>query len=158
MTWRTAAGGSGSRRICVRQDRAASISQKIRMKKDHLRDYATNAFRTYAAAGRPNDLRIERYYEPYRYSDGKSADICAVYDTLRELNQSQDGKLTASCLDIVYFTEPIMQIRKNDISARVIYAAHALSMDESAVYRRLKHARELFAVKRKLNSASSRPL
>ena len=127
------------------------------MKKDHLRDYATNAFRTYAAAGRPSADIVAQYYEPYRTSCGRAADICAVCHTLSALYSTQDGELTACCLEMVYFTDANKKLRKNDITARVAYAARTLNMDVSTVYRRLKVARDLFSALRGLNVASSKP-
>lgn len=128
------------------------------MKKDHLRDYCTNAFRTYAEAGKPDVNCVKMFYEPHiKYGSGKAADICAVSDTLCRLRGMPDGALTVHCVDIVYFTEPRRAVRKNDISARVVYASRTLNVDISTVYRRLKLARDIFSEVRGLNVASSRP-
>ena len=113
------------------------------MKYDHLRDYATNGFRTYAAAGKPTHVY---HRDPPLFDDVSAATLAREW-----LCATTDGVLTWQCVDIVYFTLPNIPLRNRDVADRVRYAAHTLHMDERSVYRRLKTARQLFAKARGLN-------
>ena len=117
------------------------------MKKDHLRDYCMNAFRTYAAAGRPTGESAAIVTCDY----GALADIIAVMRTLEKLAKRRDGDLILRCVELVYFIMPSRKLEKNEISERVIAASVALHTGEATVYRKLRIARHEFAFVRGLN-------
>lgn len=151
------------------------------MQKDHLRDYATNAFRVYAAAGcptydqmrkcilddimrsstecsavckgpsRPTEAMIIAADERLDRAAGKLADIMAVIRTVEQLKQYRDGEAMLRCLKTVYFTHPFRFPEKGEISSRVRSAAEREHVDDRTVYRWLSEARKLFSVERGLN-------
>ena len=120
------------------------------MKKDHLRDYCTNAFRTYAAAGRPTGESAAIVTCDY----GALADIIAVMRTLEKLAKRRDGDMILRCVELVYFAEPKRELDAGDISARVVAASMAIPADRATVFRKLRIARYEFAVVRGLNLAT----
>lgn len=140
------------------------------MKKDFIRDYATAAFRLYAALGKPSyDTASQRVYNKAiaKYERMNPAiavsqaeiavanstpvllDILAVNETLAMLDKG--GKLyICRALQAVYFIQPNKPLRKGDISARVLRYALCVPTDERTVYRWLKEGRDLFAALRGL--------
>ena len=152
------------------------------MKKDNIRDYATEAFRLYAALGKPSyddikekiyqyALREERKAEvkgggiskPTEQSlinaqravdefEATLSDILAVENTLKMLSLRDNGMEIKKAVEIVYFTEPKRPIRKNEISERVHMAEIAIPTTEPTVYRYLKIARNIFGIERKLRN------
>lgn len=150
------------------------------MLKDNIRDYATEAFRLYARLDRPTyDVLRERVYDyalgierkrevsskglskPTEQAiinaqcmlaefEAKLLDILAVESTLRILSLRENGQAIKRAVEIVYFTEPDRDIRRNEITERSIYAALIIHADERTVYRYLKQARAIFAQERGL--------
>jgi hypothetical protein len=144
--------------------------------KDHLRDYATEAFRLYARCNQP------------LYDDMHDAIYKAAMESpLRELGRigSGIGKPTEQAMinaeraveeckgmlndilavenarkimrpewwravEIVYFTDPDRPLEKGDIEARVHRAEIEIPAGRATVYRFLKKARKLFAIERGL--------
>lgn len=126
------------------------------MKKSHLRDYATNAFRLYAAEGKPtHDELRERIFRrilaeitPPEVSGGGVSkpteqeimaaekrlddyaaylqDIAAVERTVDILQRDVRGQFILECLDEVYFKSPNIPLRRGDIHDRVVAAMHKL--------------------------------
>lgn len=155
------------------------------MKKSHLRDYATNAFRLYAAEGKPtHDELRERIFRrilaeitPPEVSGGGVSnpteqeimaaekrlddyaaylqDIAAVERTVDILQRDMRGKLVLDCLELVYFEDPDKPIRKGDIQDRVVRAARRLYISEETVYRMLRKTVRIFALERGLNEDSA---
>lgn len=151
------------------------------MKKDHLRDYATNAFRTYASVGsptyeemrqrilddiinrsaerdltgggvaRPTEAMILAAEEQLDRSAGKLADILAVIRTVDRIKAHKDGDMILRSLREVYFVHPFRSPEKGEISARVRAVASRNFTDERTVYRWLSAARDIFSVERGLN-------
>lgn len=140
------------------------------MKKEWIRDYATGAFLRYARLGCPTreqyeaQLRQSVYRRVYREeprvvllkaerSVGVNAPLLAdldavnaVLNTLRECGKEE----ICGAVRAVYFADGGRVPSRGELVARVrCYAAH-LPADERTVYRWLKYARELFAVKRGL--------
>lgn len=140
------------------------------MKKDFTRDYATAAFRLYAALGKPTyEVASQRVYNKaiskYEHANPAVAvsqaeiavakstpvllDILAVNEALAMLDKG--GKLhICRALQAVYFVLPNKPLRKGDISARVLRYSLSVPTDERTVYRWLKEGRDLFTALRGL--------
>lgn len=147
-------------------------------KKDNIRDYATEAFRFYAACGRMTSAELEqmvrdRIYQqskreilrsgcggisisPTEYVAMKAED--AVRDLKAELMDIiavektliQLNPQQRKAVEIVYFTDAEKDLERNDISDRVHKAELHIPASEKSVYRYLKKAREIFAEERGL--------
>lgn len=154
------------------------------MKKDHLRDYATHAFRAYACFGCPTYEKLRQQLiadaaakrgEAIGVSSGISkpteaavlaaeaqldnaigllADLLAVIRTVDLIMRRSDGEAVMRCLELVYFSEPARELEPGDISARVQHAATVTFMDARTVYRKLGTARKIFSTERGLNVVS----
>lgn len=140
------------------------------MKKDFTRDYVTEIFRAYAAAGMPtyeearervynNELKkrvsmdVETAVTQAEIATEKRTpyllDIMAVEKTLELLEHG--GKLEiVSAVKAVYFTYPRQSLRRGDISNRVRRFSLECPADSRTVYRWLKEARLLCAALRGL--------
>lgn len=114
------------------------------MKKDNIRDYATEAFRFYASNGKINIRNTKNHHN---YKTSEIADIKAVDKTLNEISDED-----VEILNIVYFSNPNEKIKTNEIQNRVIEASRKLYCDERTVYRRLREIRYKFAVNRGLRT------
>ena len=120
-------------------------------KNDHIRDYATAAFRHYALMGKPTyDQLKQQIYDTILEQEKRVLvkakgladptvnaqinaekeveqrgpellDILAVEKTMEMLMLGGKGKII-QCIEVVYFLEPQRPIRKGEISERVIYA------------------------------------
>jgi hypothetical protein len=140
------------------------------MKKDFTRDYVTEAFRLYAAMGKPTyeDAKATIYKAElmnYKSFDPATAvqqaeiavekkepmllDILAVDKTIELLERGEKPHIIAA-VKAVYFAYPQQPIRKGDISDRVRHFALLCPTDERTVYRWLKEARLLCAAIRGL--------
>lgn len=145
------------------------------MKKDHIRDYTTEAFRYYAKIGKTaeqlkNDIGMAIIDEKSNvmFSVNKTlsspiesvilkkeqiinslqaeiADIDAVDKTLNRLDKD-----SRQAVQIVYFTDADKALERNDISFRVRKASLTIPCGESTVYRLLKRARNVLAEERGL--------
>lgn len=147
------------------------------MKKDNIRDYATEAFRFYAACGRLTSEQLKKKVydeiytaskkEYYRSGNGMPTDAtaCAVMkaeDTIKamqaefediiavEKTMLQLNKHQRKAVEIVYFTEPEKDLEKGDISDRVHKAELEIPASEQSVYKWLRKARKMFAKERGL--------
>ena len=134
------------------------------MKKEAYRDYATEAFRIWAAWGCPSyDEAVERIRasaikragesDPANilaYADAeverKSALLCDIlacekcFELLRE-----DKKYICDAIKDIYMHEPWRTARRNEIARRVLRFSIDNAVSERQVYRWLKNARDLFA-------------
>lgn len=140
------------------------------MQKDSTRDYITEAFRFYAAAGKPTyDTAVQRVkqtaLEKYIQLDPaiaeeqadiavakaapKLLDILAVNETIKLLENGGKRHIIAA-VKAVYFTSPTKPLRRGDISARVNSFSLTFPAEERTVYRWLKEARLLCAAVRGL--------
>lgn len=138
------------------------------MKKDPTRDYVTEAFRFYAASGRPTYMQarervyrsglLERTGDPPETANMYAQsmverhtpallDIFAVNKTLEMLDKG-GKRAIIEVIEIVYLEEANKPIRKKDISDRVRYASLSIPADERTIYRWLKEARLLCAAVR----------
>ncbi len=150
------------------------------MKKDYIKDYATEAFRFYAKKGKPTyeemekQIRIEaerknhtilgvstNTSDPTLYEllwvqnvmderEAELLDILAVSKVMRILTVNKYGNFIKKAIDMVYFQNPFKELERNEISSRVANASLRIPCSERQVYRYLKSARDLFAFERKL--------
>lgn len=135
------------------------------MKKDFTRDYVTEAFRLYAIMGRPTyEAARKKLYEEElsRYNlshiedsflreevlmKNKEAmwlDILAVNRMIELLRQGGKSYIV-NAVEEVYFVQPLMPLRKGDITARARRFSLSFPTDERTVYRWLREARLLCA-------------
>ena len=106
------------------------------MKKDLIRDYATEAFRLYARMGCPALREIGG-------EGGTAADLRAVSEVMRILALQGKAEIVAA-VRAVYFVAPQQEIRRGSISERVEAFAETYPTSVPSVYRWLRAARELF--------------
>ncbi|HBF65233.1 MAG TPA: hypothetical protein DDW34_05165 [Clostridium sp.] len=147
------------------------------MKKDNIRDYATEAFRYYAACGRKTadeckDKVKEIIYEQssreivrsgsgthsdstaYRAMEGEdascemAAEFLDIIAVEKTLMQLTEHQRAA--VEIVYFTDAKKELEKGDISTRVHRAEIEIPASGMSIYRWLKSARYIFAKERGL--------
>ncbi len=103
------------------------------MKKDRVRDYATEAFRDYALSLKSSgDIS-----EPQRM------DNAAVEKMLKYFEDKKP--YVVSAVKAVYFTDAGLPFRKNTVSFRVRNFAISEHTNERDVYRYLREARQKFA-------------
>ncbi len=140
------------------------------MKKDFTRDYTTEVFRAYAAAGAPTyeEMRKRIYEEELSkrssldpataISQAEIAtekqtpyllDIMAAEKTIELLERGEKPQIIAA-IKAVYFTRPLQPLRRGDISDRVRRFSVTYPTDERTAYRWLKEARLLCAAVRGL--------
>ena len=104
------------------------------MKKDRIRDYATEAFRDYANYGDKVPI----------ISPSLKADYIAVENTLKHFMVIGKPYIVFA-VKAVYFAGSNERLHQRDISSRVSRFAIEHHADESTVYRWLKEARCKFA-------------
>ena len=114
------------------------------MKKDLIRDYATEAFRLYARMGCPALGEIDA-------EEATAADLRAVSEVLRILSLQGKEEVIAA-VRAVYFVAPRQEIERGSISARVEAFAVGYPVSTRMAYRWLRVARDLFGRVRGLRS------
>lgn len=134
------------------------------MKKDYIRDYATEAFRFWASCGCPSMAQAtERLRErvmkenadkPERAviiaeeavaaAQGELLDIMAVNETMRLLTEYGRSDI-AQAVAAVYCYDSKRKVSRGEITRRVVKHSLACHMSERNVYRSLAKARALFA-------------
>lgn len=142
------------------------------MKKDHIRDYATEAFRFYAKTG-GSEKYIEHIIQDLQKQQGNGvcsptesaliskekaiearsaefADLRAVDKVLSILDMSKQGKFIREAMEYVYFKDCDKEVEKGDISSRIHNAEINIPASERQIYYWLKKARMLFAEERGL--------
>lgn len=140
------------------------------MKKDFTRDYVTEIFRVYAAAGMPTyESEWERIYneelakrsqmnagmaviQAETAADKRTPyllDILAAEKTIELLERGGKAVIVRAVKE-VYCTYPTRPLRRGDITDRVHRFSLLCPADESTVYRWLKEARLLCAAIRGL--------
>ena len=140
------------------------------MKKDFTRDYTTEIFRAYAAAGMPTyeEARERVYKTELAKRDSMDAataivqaeiatekrtpyllDIMAAEKTLELLERGGKG-IIARAVKAVYCAYPTQPLHRGDITNRVRRFSLECPADTSTVYRWLKEARLLCAAVRGL--------
>jgi len=117
------------------------------MKKDFIRDYATEAFRIYALHHEPTYEEIETTIE----DPGLAADLKAVCNVITNLTE-KDKTVVYQTIKNVYFVEPNRPLKKGDISQRVLRLSIEMPAAENSIYRWLCEARNLFATMRGLRT------
>lgn len=147
--------------------------------KDHIREYATEAFRFYASVRMTADQYKKMIYdetlENYKKKETnnsfsiskpvEAAIMAAEKEVDKRISEIRDleavemtlSELTAmyrydiiQAVKIVYFKEPEEGIKKGEIQNRVHTAELSIPASERSIYRWLGKARKLFAEKRGL--------
>ena len=118
------------------------------MKKDQCRDYVVAMFRFYARTGQPDRTQINNFKT--QLSSAAILDLIAVEETLRSFREKCRNDIIEAVVE-VYFYCPSREIRKNEISRRVLSFSHKHNIEERSVYRMLHTARVVCAEKRNLN-------
>lgn len=145
--------------------------------KDHVRDYATAAFRFYAKEGsvkkyiekmaeqmkqadeqmgvqqgvcKPTEAALMRKERVMRERVSEVADLEAVERTLHILGSLASGREIRKAVEYVYFEEPWKDLEKGDIQARVHRAELYIPASERQIYYWLKKARTTLAEERGL--------
>ena len=141
------------------------------MKKDHIRDYATEAFRFYARSG-GKEKYIKKLVEDLTRSKSEGvcsptesaliskervieehaaelADIEAVEKVLYALDVC-GHKAILQAIDYVYFKDCWRDIERGDIQDRVHYAEINIPASERQIYYWLARARRMLAAERGL--------
>ena len=149
------------------------------VKKDNIRDYATEAFRFYAASGRLTTEQLKQkvydaIYEQSRkeyvrsgngmHSDATAYAVITADEALQSMKAEFEDiiavektlhllkKVERDAVEIVYFTDADKPLRKGDISDRVLRASMEIHADVSMIYRYLQRARYIFARERGLRT------
>ncbi len=147
------------------------------MKKDNIRDYATEAFRYYAACGKLTSEELkqmvkDRIYEQTKresdrtgsgsHSDSTPYTVMKAEDEILELQaefldiiavektMKQLSFHQKKAVEMVYFTDADKELKKREISERVHKAEMAIPASERNVYNWLRYARRVFAKERGL--------
>ena len=131
------------------------------MKKDFTRDYVTEAFRLYAAMGKPTYEEAQKKVYEIELSKRSDVDpsiavtqaetavnnsmpllldIMAVQKTIELLERGNKQHIVSAVKDI-YFLYPLQTLRRGDISDRVHRFAITFPVSEKQVYVWLKEAR-----------------
>lgn len=146
------------------------------MKKDHTRDYATEAFRYYAFMGKPHKEDLEKKYyqealEEYQrrqqsggsgiskpteqavmYAEGilrqKQAELWDVLAVEKTMLQLHAWERQA--IEIVYFPHAHREMSKGELEDRIQQAVIHIPASRATVFRYLKKARSIFAYERGL--------
>lgn len=142
------------------------------MRKDHIRDYATEAFRFYAAVGgkdkyidylisdiqretgsgviKPTEAALISKEKLMESRTAELADLEAVEQALLILGMGCQGRHIVQAIEYVYFKDCDNELGRGDITERVHQAEINIPASESQIYRWLRKARELFAEERGL--------
>lgn len=147
------------------------------MKKQSYRDYATEAFRFWAAVGgaetyrravwdraiathqheegaagisKPSEAAIIRAERAVDEARAEILDLDAVDRVMATLQAAPAGEDMIRALRTVYMAQPLRRLERGDIERRAIKAAREICCDRRTVYRYLARAREMFAAEREL--------
>lgn len=149
------------------------------MKKDNIRDYATEAFRFYAACGKltSEELKQRVFDEIYTKSrreffrngsgmpnDATAYAVMEAEEAIKDMRAEFEDIIAVEktlyrlrpqakrAVEIVYFTDADKPLCKGDISGRVQRASIQIPADVSVVYEWLWDARSIFAEERGLRT------
>ena len=139
------------------------------MTKDHIRDYATDAFRFYARWGGkdnyikalladlqrqkgngvcfPTEAALVHKEQIMKEKHAEIADLDAVEMVLQICDRD-----TCRAIEHVYFKDCDKELEWGDITRRVHYAEIHIPASQAQIYRWLKKARILFAEERGLRT------
>lgn len=152
------------------------------LKKDNIRDYATEAFRFYAACGRltAEQLKQKVYEDIYSQqkweylrggnmpSDSTAYAVMAAEDAMRDMRAEFEDIIAVEktlqrltqpqrqAVELVYFINPEQPLERNDISERVHRAELEIPASERSVYGWLYRARKIFAEERGLRTTKKK--
>ena len=143
-------------------------------RKDHIRDYATEAFRFYAKSGgkktyiknlvddinktkgsgtcSPTESAIVSKEKVIESRAAELADIEAVEKVLSILSKLSQGEYIKKSIELVYFKDCWKEITWGTITDRITKAETEIPASRAQIYRWLRKARELFAEERGLRS------
>ncbi len=140
------------------------------MKKDHIRDYAIDAFRFYASVGCKDAAEYEAYLKEKVYQANRTenpqeimekveteiakhcsefTDLEAVHETFSLLIDMGRPEIIEA-VKAVYLINPDKKISRGEIDRRVTRFSCNFGIAKSGCYRWLKQARNLFAATRGL--------
>lgn len=149
------------------------------MRKDNIRDYATEAFRFYAACGKLTAEQLkQRVYEDIysrqkreylrsgsgMHSDTTAYAVMAAEDAMRDMRAEFEDIIAVEktlqrltqpqrqAVELVYFINPEQPLERNDISERVHRAELEIPASERSIYGWLHRARKIFAEERGLRT------
>jgi len=143
--------------------------------KDHIRDYATEAFRLYkrenglkgyalklkriaddrvkqsgsSGVSKPTEMAVMYLQKLEEEHSANIADLTAVERVLFLLNYKKKIEIVKA-IEYVYFVEAHINIKRCDIQDRVNKASIEIPASERNIYYWLKNARDLFAFERGL--------
>ena len=141
--------------------------------KDHLRDYATAAYRFYAKVGgreeylkkliaelekpkkgsgicSPTEAAVINIEKILESRESEFSDIEAVGKALQLFEFCHNGNYIRQSIEYVYFKDCWKDLEKGDIQERVHYAEIHIPASERQIYYWLKKARDTFAEERGL--------
>ena len=119
------------------------------LKKEIIRDLATNALRTYAYLNRPTARELKERIKRKGLEEASFrpliADIKAVNKTLKYLKANEENKIILEAVEAVYFTRPKEKLNRTEIINRCGIFAVKKEISERKVYNYLKTARRIYA-------------
>lgn len=141
-------------------------------RKDHIRDYATEAFRFYAKTGgkeayindlvediskskgtgvcNPTEAALISKEKAIETRAAELADIEAVDRVFAILDKSYQGCYIKQAIELVYFKDSKKDLTWGDITDRVNKAGMTIPASRAQIFRWLREARKLFAQERGL--------
>lgn len=148
------------------------------MKKDNIKDYATEAFRYYAACGRKTSEELRQEVKAHIYAqsnkegvrgssmptDATALAAMKAEETVMDMQAEfmdiiavektlrQLTKYQRQAVEIVYFAEAKKELARGDISKRVHMAEMKIPAGEKTIYTWLRRARIIFAKERGLRT------
>jgi hypothetical protein len=142
------------------------------VRRDHVRDYATEAFRFYAKVGgtkkyiddlvadekrqkgsgvaNPTEAALIIKERILAERAAEFADLEAVEKTMHIISTLGSGKEMRQAVEMVYFERCWEELRRGDIQDRVHKAELTIPASERSIYYWLKKARLIFAKERGL--------
>lgn len=129
------------------------------MKKESYRDCATNAFRLWAALGKPTYAEVIARVEQLGDENEIAVHMGGLYDILaceRVWNRLMSEKpYICDCVEYVYMHEPNRGIRYREIGSLVLRFSVENHVSERQVWNWLAEAREEYAVARGMRIESN---
>lgn len=111
------------------------------MKKSNVRNYVVAAFRFYARMGEPDLSRISKLEH---LTEAERLDLSAVAAMLEKLRAQGDTSTIAAVRE-VYFLDAKKELKKKDISKRVLYYSLDNYCSDRTVWRQIDKAMLIYA-------------
>lgn len=130
------------------------------MKKESYRDCATNAFRLWAALGKPSyEEAAERLADAVGGEDEMAEHMGGLYDILACVRVwekiGREKPYICDCVEFVYMHEPNRGLRYREIGSLVLRFSVERHVSERQVWNWLAEAREEYAVMRGMRVESN---